>query len=219
MDFIVGLPRTRDGYDSIWVIVDRLTKVAHFIPVKTTYTGVNLAELYNSRIVCLHGVPKKIVSDRGTQFTSPFWQKLHESMDTKLNFSSAYHPQTDGQKDMLRACALKNSGSWDKSLPYAEFAYNNSYQSSIKMALFEALYGRKCRTPLFWNQTGERQLFGPDNIREAEKQVEIIRENLKAAQSREKSYADPRRREVILEVGDYAYLKVSPIWGLRRFNV
>jgi transposase InsO family protein len=94
MDFIVGLSRTHDGYDSI---VDRLTKVAHFIPVKTTYTGVKLAELYNSRIVCLHGVLKKIVSDRGTQFTSRFWQKLHESMDTKLNFSSAYHPQTDGQ--------------------------------------------------------------------------------------------------------------------------
>jgi hypothetical protein len=102
---------------------------------------------------------------------------------------------------MLRACALKNSGSWDKTLPYAEFAYNNSYQSSIKMAPFEALYGRKCRTLLFWNQTGESQLFGPDSIREAERQVEIIRENLKAAQSRHKSYADPRRREVVLEVG------------------
>jgi hypothetical protein len=148
-------------------------------------------------------------------------------MDTKLNFSSAYHPQTDGQterttqilEDMLRACALKNSGSWDKSLPYAEFAYNNCYQSSIKMAPFEALYGRKCRTPLFWNQTGESQLFGPDSIREAERQVEIIRENLKAAQSHQKSYANPRRREVVLEVGGYAYLRVSPIRGLRRFNV
>jgi hypothetical protein len=163
MDFIVGLPRTRDRYDSIWVIVDRLTKVAHFILVKTTYTRVKLAKLYNSRIVCLHGVPKMIMSDRGTQFASRFWQKLHESMDTNLNFSSACHPQTDRQtertdqilENMLRARALKNSGSWDKSLPYAEFAYNNSYQSSIKMAPFEALYGRKCRTPLFWNQTGE----------------------------------------------------------------
>jgi hypothetical protein len=96
MDFIVGLPRTQAGYDSIWVIVDYLTKVAHFIPVKTTYSGVKLAELYMSRIVCLHGVPKKIVSDIGSQFTSKFWEKLHESMDTKLNFSSAYHPQTDG---------------------------------------------------------------------------------------------------------------------------
>jgi hypothetical protein len=119
---------------------------------------------------------------------------------------------------MLRACALKNSGSWDRSLPYAEFTYNNSYQSSIKMAPFEALYGRKCRTPLFWNQTGESQLFGPDSIREAERQVEIIRENLKAAQSRQKSYADPRRREVVLEVSDYAYLSVSPISGLWKFQ-
>jgi transposase InsO family protein len=130
MDFIVGLPRTRDGYYSIWVIIDRLTKVVHFIPVKTTYSGAQLAELYMSRIVCLHGVPKKIVSDQGTQFTSRFWKRLHESMDTKLNFSSAYHPQTDGQtertnqvlEDMLRACALKHGRSWDKSLPYAEFS-------------------------------------------------------------------------------------------------
>jgi hypothetical protein len=151
MDFIVRLPRTRDGYDSIWVIVDRLTKVAHFIPVKTTYSGAQLAELYMSRIVCLHGVPKKIVLDRGTQFTSRFWKRLHESMDTKLNISSAYYPQTDGQtertnqvlEDMLRACALKHGRSWDKSLPYAEFSYNNSYHESLKMAPFEALYGRK----------------------------------------------------------------------------
>jgi hypothetical protein len=92
MDFIVGLPRTPAGYDSIWVIVDRLTKAAHFIPVRTNYTGAKLAELYMTRIVCLHGVPKKIVSDRGSQFTSRFWKKLHESLDTKLNFSSAYHP-------------------------------------------------------------------------------------------------------------------------------
>jgi hypothetical protein len=99
MDFIVGLPRTQKGYDSIWVIIDRLTKVAHFIPIKTTYTGPQLAELYISRIVCLHGVPKKIMSDIGTQFTLKFWKKLHESMDTKMNFSSAYHPQTDGQME------------------------------------------------------------------------------------------------------------------------
>jgi IS30 family transposase len=135
MDFIVGLPRTRDGYDSIWVIVDKLTKVAHFIPVKTTYSGAQLEELYMSRIVCLHEVPKMIGSDRGIQFTSRFWKRLHESMDTKLNFSSSYHPQMDGQteitnqvlEDMLRACALKHGRSWHKSLPYAEFSYNNSY--------------------------------------------------------------------------------------------
>jgi transposase InsO family protein len=115
MDFIVGLPRTQSGYDSIWVIVDRLTKVAHFIHVKTTYSGPQLAELYMSRIVCLHGVPKKSVSHRGIHFTSRFWERLHEALDTQLHFSSAYHPQTDGQtervnqikEDMLRACALQ----------------------------------------------------------------------------------------------------------------
>jgi hypothetical protein len=96
MDFIVGLPRTQAGYDSIWVIVDRLTKVALFIPAKITYSGAKLVELYMSRIICLHGVPNKIVLDRGSHFTSKFWEKLHESMDTKLNFSSACHPQTDG---------------------------------------------------------------------------------------------------------------------------
>jgi transposase InsO family protein len=157
MDFIVGLPRTQVGYDSIWIIVDCLTKVAHFILLKTTYSGAKLAELYMSKIMCLHGVPKKIVLDRGSQFTSKFWEKLHESMDTRLNFSSAYHPQIDGQtertnqilEDILRVCALKYEKGWDKSLPYAEFSYNNSYQASIKMAPFEARYGRQCRTPLF----------------------------------------------------------------------
>jgi hypothetical protein len=148
-------------------------------------------------------------------------------MDTKLNFSSAYHPQTDGQtertnqvlEDMLRACALKHGRSWDKSLPYAEFSYNNSYQASLKMAPFEALYGRKCRTPLYWNQTGESQVFGPEILQEAEKQVQIIRENLKTAQSRQKSYADNRRRELMFEVGDFVYLKVSSMRGMKRFKV
>jgi hypothetical protein len=177
MDFIVGLPHTQAGYDSIWVIVDRLTKVAHFISVKITYSGAKLVELYMSRIMCLHGVSMKILSNRGSQFTSRFWEKLHESMDTKLNFSSAYHPQTDGQMErtnqilehMLRACALKYGKSWDKSLTYTEFSYNNSYQASIKMAPFEALYGRQCRTLLRWSQTGESQVFGPEVLRDAEK--------------------------------------------------
>jgi transposase InsO family protein len=93
----VGLPRTQSGYDSIWVIMDRLTKVAHFIPVKTTYSGPQIVELYILRIVYLHGVPKKIQSDRGTQFTLRFWERLHATLDTQLRFSLAYHPQTDGQ--------------------------------------------------------------------------------------------------------------------------
>jgi hypothetical protein len=209
------------------VIVDRLTKVAHFIPVKTTYSGAKLAELYMAQIVCLHGVPKKIVSDRGSQFTSRYWKKLHESLDTRLNFSSAYHPQTDGQtertnqvlEDMLRACALQRGSSWDKSLPYAEFLYNNSYQASLKMSPFDALYGRKCRTPLYWDQTGERQFFGPELIQEAEEQVRIIRENLRVAQTRQKSYADNRRRPLEFEEGDHVYLNMSPLRGMRRFKV
>jgi hypothetical protein len=152
MDFIVGLPTTQSGYDSIWVIIDQFSKVAHFVPVKTTYKGAKLVELYIARIVCLHGMPKKIVSDRGIHFTSRFSEKLHEAMDTKLNFSLAYYPQTDGQnervnqilEDMLRACALKDKKSWDKCLPYAKFSYNNSYQESLKISPFEVLYGRKC---------------------------------------------------------------------------
>jgi hypothetical protein len=219
MDFIVGLPRTSNGYDSIWVIVDRLTKVAHFIPVKTTYSGARLAELYIARTFCLHRISKKIVFDRGSQITSQYWQKLHECLDTKLNFSSSYHPQTNGQtertnqvlEDMLRACALKHGGNWDKSLPYVEFSYNNSYQASLKMSPFEALYGKKCITPLYWDQTGERQFFGPKIILEAEEQVRLIRDNLRTAQSRQKSYADTRRRQLEFKEGDHVYLKVSPI--------
>jgi hypothetical protein len=148
-------------------------------------------------------------------------------MSTKLNFSTAYHPQTDGQtertnqvlEDMLRACALQHGGSWDKSLPYAEFSYNNSHQASLKMSPFEALYGRKCRTPLYWDQTGERQFFGPKLIQEAEEQVRIIQENLRVAQTRQKSYADNRRRPLEFEEGDYVYLKGSPLRGMMRFKV
>jgi hypothetical protein len=180
-----------------------------------------------AQIVSLHGVPKRIILDGGSQFTSRFWKSFHENMSTKLNFSTTYHPQTDGQtertnqvlEDMLRACALKHGGSWDKSLPYAEFSNNNSYQASLKMSPFEALYGRKCRTPLYWDQTGERQFFGPELIQEAEEQVRMIREYLRIAQSRQKSYADNRRRLLEFKEGDHVYLKVSPIRGMRRFKV
>jgi transposase InsO family protein len=139
-----------------------------------------------SRIVCLHGMPIKIVPDRGTQFTSMFWERMHDTSDTQLRFSSAYHPQTDGQTerfnqildDMLRACALQYGRSWDKSLLYAEFSYNNIYQESLKMAPFEMMYGRRCQTPLFRGEVGERKVFGPDILHEAEKQVCMVTENL-----------------------------------------
>jgi transposase InsO family protein len=227
MDFITGFPRSSRGNDSIWVIVDRLTKVAHFIPVKTTYNSGQLADLYLSRIVSLHGVPKTIVSDRGTQFTSRFWKSLHQALGTKLAFSTAYHPQTDGQtervnqilEDMLRACVLAYGAKWEDCLPFAEFSYNNSYQASLQMAPFEALYGRKCRTPLNWSETGDSQIFGPDILQEAEEKVRMIREYLKAAQSRQKSYADKRRRELTFQIGDFVYLRVSPLKGMQRFQV
>ena len=189
MDFIVGLPNTSQKHDSIWVIVDRLTKTAHFIPVHTTYYAKKYAEIYLDQIVRLHGVPKTIIFYRGAQFIARFWEQLQESLGTKLIRSSAYHPQTDGQterinqilEDMLRACAIQYGKNWDKCLALAEFSYNNSYQSSLQMAPFEALYGRRCRTPLSWSQAGERKVFGPDLVTEAEEKVKVIQTNLKTA--------------------------------------
>jgi hypothetical protein len=151
---------------------------------------------------------------------------LHEALRTHLNFSSAYHPQTDGQtertnqilEDMLRACALQDQSGWDKRLPYIEFSYNNSYQASLKMSPFQALYGRSCRTQLQWDQPREKQVFGPDILLEAKENIKMVRENLKIAQSRQRSYADTRR-EMSFEVKDFVYLKVSPIRGVRRFGV
>jgi hypothetical protein len=202
MDFIVGLPNTSLRHDSIWVIVDRLTKTAHFLSVYTTYNAKKYAEIYLDQIVCLHGMPKMIIPDCGAQFIARFWEQLQYALGTKLIRSSAYHPQTDGQtkrinqilEDMLRACVLQYDKKWDKCLSLAEFSYNNSYQTSLKMAPFETLYGRRCRTLLSWSQTGERKIFGPDLVTEAEEKVKTIQNNLKAAQSRQKSYADIRRR-------------------------
>ncbi|WVZ89417.1 hypothetical protein U9M48_035829 [Paspalum notatum var. saurae] len=199
MDFIVVLPHTQKGYDSIWVIIDRFTKSAHFISVK----------------------------NRGSLFISHFWELLQATLGTKLIRSSAYHPQTSGQvervnqilEDMLRACALTYSTKWDECLPLAEFAYNNSYQKSLEMAPFEALYGRRCRTPLNWSGPGERVTFGPDLVTQAEEQVKFIHSNLKKAQSRQQSYSDRRRRPLAFEEGDHVYLRVSPMKGVHRFGV
>jgi hypothetical protein len=122
-------------------------------------------------------------------------------------------------EDMLRACVLQYDKNWDKCLSLAEFSYNNSYQTNLKMAPFEALYGRRCRTPLSWSQTGKRKIFGPDLVNEAEEKVRIIQTNLKAAQSRQKSYADIRRRPLQFQVGDFVYLRVSPTRGVRTFGI
>jgi hypothetical protein len=148
-------------------------------------------------------------------------------LGTKLLHKLAYHPQTSGQtervnqilEDMLRACVLEFPHKWDDCLPLAEFSYNNGYQERIKMAPFEALYGRRCRTPLNWFEPGERWFFRPDLVKEIEEKVQRIRHHLKEAQARQKSYADKRRRPLIFQVKDYVYLKVSPMKGVNRFRV
>jgi hypothetical protein len=170
MDFVSGLPRSPKGHDAIWVIVDRLTKSAHFIPIRMNYSLDQLAQLYVEEIVRLHGIPVSIVSDRDPRFTSRFWKSLHKVLGTNLNFSTTFHPQTDGQsertiqilEDMLRACVLDLKGSWANHLFLVEFAYNNSFQSSIGMAPYEALYGRKCRSPICWDEVGVRKILGPE---------------------------------------------------------
>ncbi|GKC77731.1 hypothetical protein Tco_1128505, partial [Tanacetum coccineum] len=226
MDFITKLPRTPSGYDSIWVIVDRLTKSAHFIPMNEKYKMEKLTRLYLKEIVCRHGVPVSIISDRDPRFASRFWRSLQKSLGTNLDMSTAYHPETDGQsertiqtlEDMLRACVINFGSGWDKHLPLAEFSYNNSYHASIKAAPFEALYGRKCRSPVCWSEVGDAQLTGPEMIRETTEMIVQIKNRLLAARSRQKSYADVRRKPLEFEVGDKVMLKVSPWKGVVRFG-
>ncbi|KAL0551810.1 hypothetical protein IC582_010899 [Cucumis melo] len=226
MDFITGLPRTLRGFTVIWVVVDRLTKSAHFVPGKSTYTASKWAQLYMSEIVRLHGVPVSIVSDRDARFTSKFWKGLQTAMGTRLDFSTAFHPQTDGQterlnqvlEDMLRACALEFPGSWDSHLHLMEFAYNNSYQATIGMAPFEALYGKSCRSPVCWGEVGEQRLMGPELVQSTNEAIQKIRSRMHTAQSRQTSYADVRRKDLEFEVGDKVFLKVAPMKGVLRFE-
>ncbi|KAJ9541114.1 hypothetical protein OSB04_027620 [Centaurea solstitialis] len=226
MDFVTKLPRTPKGYDTIWVIVDRLSKSAHFLPMKETYSMERLARLYIAEIVRLHGTPVSIVSDRDARFTSTFWQSFQREMGTRVNLSTAYHPQTDGQsertiqtlEDMLRACAVDFGGSWEDHLPLIEFAYNNSYHSSIEAAPYEILDGRKCRTPLCWNEVGEKQLAGPEVVQITSDKINQVRERLKTARDRQKSYADKHRKDIEFQVGDQVMLKVSPWKGVIRFG-
>ena len=226
MDFVTGLPKTQRGHDTIWVIVDRLTKSAHFIATNNTYSLERYAQLYVDEIVRLHGAPVSIVSDRDPRFTSRFWPKLQDAMGTKLHFNTAFHPQTDGQsektiqtlEDMLRACVMEFKGSWDNHLALIEFANNNSYQSSIGMTPYETLYGRKCRTPVCWDEVGEKRLIGLEIVQDTTEKVNMIRERLKIANDRQKSYADNRRRDLKFEMGDKVFLRVLPWKGILRFG-
>nr|GEW78683.1 putative reverse transcriptase domain-containing protein [Tanacetum cinerariifolium] len=199
---------------------------AHFLSKKKTDNIEKLAELYLKEVVCRHGVPVLVISDRDSLFTSRFWVSLQKALGTQLDLSTAYHPETDGQsertiqtlEDMLWACVIDFGSSWDKHLSLVEFSYNNSYHASIKAAPFEALYGRKCRSPICWSEVGESQLTGPELVQETTEKIVQIKNRLLTARSGRKSYADLKRRLTEFEVGDKVMSKVSPWRGVIRFG-
>nr|GFB74411.1 putative reverse transcriptase domain-containing protein [Tanacetum cinerariifolium] len=194
MDFVTKLPKSPQGYDTIWVIVDRLTKSAIFAPMREIDPLEKLAKLYLKEVVARHGIPVSIICDRDPRFASRFWRTLQKALGTSLDMSTTYHPGTDGQsertiqtlEDMLCACVIDFGKGWVNHLPLVEFSYNNSYHPSIKATPFEALYSRKCRSP--------------------------------AARDRQKSYADLKRKPMEFQVGDKVMLKVSPWKGVVRFG-
>ncbi|KAI3783483.1 hypothetical protein L1987_42567 [Smallanthus sonchifolius] len=206
MDFITKLPRTPSGCNTIWVIVDLLTKSAHFLVIKET------------------DEMEKLTPD--ARFTSQFWQSLQKALGTRLDMSTAYNPQTYGQseriiqtlEEMLRARVIDFGNSWETHLPVVEFFYNNSYHTSIKAAPFEALYRYKCRSPLCWAEVGDSQLTGPELVHETSEKIMQIRNRMAAARDHQKSYADKRRKPLEFQVGDKVQLKVSPWKGVIRFG-
>ncbi|GJV28651.1 putative reverse transcriptase domain-containing protein [Tanacetum coccineum] len=226
MDFVIKLLRTSSGYDTIWVIVDRLTKSAYFLPMRENDYMDKLARLYFKEVVMRHGIPVSIICDRDGRFTSNLWRTFQKALGTHLDMSTAYHPQTDGQsertiqtlEDMLRACVIDFGNGWDRHLPLIEFSYNNSYHTSIKDAPFEALYGRKCRSPVCWAEVGEAQLTDPKIIQETTEKIIQIKSRIQAARDRQKSYADVRRKPLEFQVSDRVMLKVSPWKGVIRFG-
>ncbi|GJU94605.1 putative reverse transcriptase domain-containing protein, partial [Tanacetum coccineum] len=211
MDFITKLPKSSQGFDTIWVIVDPLDK---------------LARLYLNRIVARHGIPASIICDHDGRFTSNFWRSFQKALGTDISMSTACHPKTDGQrertiqtlKDMLRACVIDFGKGWVKHLPLAEFSYNNSYHASIKAAPYEALYGQKCRSPVCWAEVREAQLTGLELILETTEKIILIKQRMQAAQDRKKSYADQKQKPMEFEVRDRVMLKVSPWKGVVWFG-
>nr|GFB69898.1 putative reverse transcriptase domain-containing protein [Tanacetum cinerariifolium] len=182
MDFVTKLPKTSQGYDTIWVIVDRLTKSAIFTPIRETDSMDKLAKIYLKEVLTRHGIPVSIISDRDPR-------SRQNALGTRPDTSTAYHLETDGQsertiqtlKDMLRACAIDFGKCWVNHLPLVEFSYNNSYHASIKAAPFEALYGRKCRSPVCWTKVGEAQILGPELIQETNEKIIQIKQKMQAA--------------------------------------
>ncbi|GJS41091.1 putative reverse transcriptase domain-containing protein [Tanacetum coccineum] len=190
MDFITKLPRTSSGYDTIWVIVDRLTKSAHFLPIRENDPIERLTRLYMKEVVTRHGIPTDGQSERTIQTL----------------------------ENMLRVCVIDFGNGWDRHLPLIEFLYNNSHHTSIKAAPFKALYGRKCRSPVCWAEVGDVQLTSPEIIHETTKKIIQIKSKIQAVHDRQKSYADVRRKPLEFQAGDKVMLKVSPWKGVIRFG-
>ncbi|GJZ43046.1 putative reverse transcriptase domain-containing protein [Tanacetum coccineum] len=226
MDFVMKHPKSSQGYNIIWVIVDRLTKSAIFVPMRETDPMDKLARMYLKEVVTRHGIPLSIICDRDPRFASNFWRSLQNALGTSLDMSIAYHPQTDGQsertiqtlEDMLRACAIDFGKGWVNHLPLVEFSYNNSYHASIKAAPFKALYGRKCCSPVCWAEVGEVQLTSPEIVQETTEKIIQIKQRMQAARDRQKSYADLKRKPMEFQVGDKVMLKVLPWKGVVRFG-
>nr|GEX49521.1 reverse transcriptase domain-containing protein [Tanacetum cinerariifolium] len=215
MDFITKLPKTSTSQDTIWIIVDRLTKSAHFLLMKETDSMEKLTRQYLKEVVSRHGVPVSIISDRDGKFTSHFWKSLSKALCTQLDMSLAYHLHTDGQsertiqtlEDMLHACMIDFGKGWDKHLPLVEF------HTSIKAAPFEALYSRKCRPPIYWAEVGDAQLTGPETVHKTTEKIIQIKKRIQAARDRQKRYVNRRRKPLGFEVGDKVMLKVLPWKG------
>ncbi|GJX63283.1 putative reverse transcriptase domain-containing protein [Tanacetum coccineum] len=211
------------GYDTIWVIVDSLTKS---LPMKEINTMERLTRLYLKEVVSRHGVSVSVISDSDSIFTLRFWQSLQKALGTRLDMSIDYHPQTDGQsertiqtlEDMLRACVIDFGNGWDKHLPLVEFSNNNSYHTSIKAAPFEALYGRKCRSPVCWAEVGDVQLTSPEIVHETTEKIIQIKSKIQAMHDHQKIYVNVRRKPLEFQVGDKVMLKVSPWKGVIRFS-
>ncbi|GJV89220.1 putative reverse transcriptase domain-containing protein [Tanacetum coccineum] len=226
MDFVTKLPKSSQGYDTIWVIVDRLTKSVVFTPMRETDCMEKLARMYLKEVVTRYGIPVSIICDHDPRFTSNFLRSLQKALGTNLDMSTTCHSQTDGKsertiqtlEDMLRACVIDFGNGWVRHLPLVEFSYNNSYHASIKAAPFEALYGRKCRSPVCWAEVGQVQLTGPEMVQETTEKVIQIKQRMQAARDRQKSYADLKRKPMEFQVGDRVMLKVSPWKGVVRFG-
>ncbi|GJT58787.1 putative reverse transcriptase domain-containing protein [Tanacetum coccineum] len=210
MDFVTKLPKSPQGHDTIWVIVDRLAKSVIFTPMRETDSTEKLARLYIKEVVARHGIPVSIICDRDPRFASHFWRSLQKALGTSLDMSTAYHPETNEQskrtiqtlEDMLHACVIDFGNSWINHLPLVEFSYNNSYYASIKAAPFETLYGRKCRSPVCWAEVGEAQLTGPDLIQETTEKIIQISKGFKPLVTDKRV---TRTKSVLEMVGSIAY--------------